>query len=224
MSAHEQLRDDCAAYVLGALEPAEAAALQAHLETCAECRAEVERLGAVAEALATGVPQHTAPPELRRRVLDAVAPPPRPARVRRRRPVFALAGAVALGLGLVLGALVLAPASTTSTHVISASVAPAAAWHAPAAPKASLRETGSSGQLVVRGLPPAPAGHIYEVWVLRRGRPQPTDALFNATSRGDATVAVPGSLRGAEAVLVTAERLGGAGVPTMAPLIRASLG
>ena len=39
-----------------------------------------------------------------------------------------------------------------------------------------------------------------------------------------ATVAVPGSLRGASAVLVTAERLGGARVPTMTPLITATLG
>ena len=44
------------------------------------------------------------------------------------------------------------------------------------------------------------------------------------SSGGRATVAVPRSLRGASAVLVTAERLGGARVPTMAPLITARAG
>ena len=71
--------------------------------------------------------------------------------------------------------------------------------------------------------PAAPRGKIYEVWVERAGKPLPTDALFDATSAGTATVAVPGSLRGASAVLVTAERLGGARAPTMAPLIAAPL-
>ena len=237
MSMHEDIGGDCAAYVLGALPVAEAEALREHMETCASCRAEVARLRAVSEALARGVPLRTAPSDLRRRVLAAVesesallaaaAGTPRPAPARRRallaRPVAALAGAAALGLGLALGALVIAP-DATSTRVIGANVAAPAAWHAGRAPSAVLRETGTNGELVLQGLPAAPAGRIYEVWVERGGRPLPTDALFNATAAGDATVAVPGGLRGAGAVLVTAERLGGARVPTMAPLVRASLG
>jgi len=237
MSTHEEFRDDCAAYVLGALSVSEAGALREHMEACASCSAEVARLRAVSEALALGVPPRIAPAELRRRVLDAVEDEtallaaatgePRPATARRRfllRPAAGLAGgAAALGLGLALGALVIAPGSG-STHVIAASVAPASAWHAAVAPTASLRETGTNGELVVHGLPAAPAGRIYEIWVERGGLARPTDALFNATSQGSATVAVPGGLRDVAAVLVTAERLGGAKVPTMAPLIRASLG
>jgi hypothetical protein len=73
-------------------------------------------------------------------------------------------------------------------------------------------------------MPAAPQGKIYEVWVARGRRLLPTDALFNASSAGTATVAVPLSLHGASAVLVTAERLGGARVPTMTPLITARLG
>ncbi|MGH2851762.1 MAG: anti-sigma factor [Solirubrobacteraceae bacterium] len=73
-------------------------------------------------------------------------------------------------------------------------------------------------------MPPAPAGKIYEVWVERRSTAMPTDALFDANAAGGATVAVPGNLHGAQAVLVTAERSGGARVPTMTPLIDAPLG
>ena len=91
-------------------------------------------------------------------------------------------------------------------------------------PLASLHESGNHAVLVVSHMPAAPPGKIYEVWVLRGGRPVPTDALFNASSAGDATVAVPSSLHGISAVLVTAERLGGAKVPTMKPLIAAPLG
>jgi len=144
----------------------------------------------------------------------------------RRRPVAAgswlggLAGA-ALALGVLLGALVIAPGAP-GTRIVSASVAPAARWHAQRAPVASLRETGTQGELVVSGLPPAPSGRIYEVWLRRGGRAEATAVLFDATSAGTATVAVP-DIGGASAVMVTAERLGGARAPTMAPLILADL-
>ena len=226
---------DCAAYVLGALDADEAAEMRMHLQSCPSCRAEVARLGAVSEALGRAVPVLSAPPDLRRRIVDAIAAEPAPApaaKPARRvapwprlalRPVAAFGAAVALGAGLLVGALVIAPASAP-TRTVTASVAPASAWHVAHAPTATLRTTGNSGVLVVHGLPAPPRGKIYEVWVERAGRPLPTDALFDASRAGTATVAVPGSLRGASAVLVTAERLGGARVPTSSPLIAATLG
>jgi hypothetical protein len=232
MSEHERLSQDCGAYVLGALEEHEVAALREHMESCAICRDEVRRLHAVAEVLGLGVPALSAPPELRRRVLDIVnaeaslfdAAAARPVRLPRRlprlRPLGALVGA-ALALGALFGALVLAPGGSV-TRVIAASVASPARWHAARVPVASLHETGTEGQLVVSDLPAAPRGKIYEVWIETGARVRPTDVLFNATSAGAARVAVP-DLRGASAVLVTAEQLGGARVPTMAPLIDARL-
>jgi hypothetical protein len=238
MRSHEEFSEDVAPYVLGALDEDESVALRAHLDDCASCRHEVARLGAVAEALGRGVPPVAAPAELRRRVLDVVeaeaelfASAGRPSAAPRRRlrpgllrrPVLGFAVA-ALALGLVLGALVIAPGAGTTSRVISAAVAPASRWGAAHAPVASLHESGSTAELVVSGMPAAPQGKIYEVWVARGRRLLPTDALFNASSAGTATVAVPLSLHGASAVLVTAERLGGARVPTMTPLITARLG
>jgi anti-sigma factor RsiW len=228
MSEHEQLSQDCGAYVLGALEEHEAAALREHIESCALCREEVRRLHAVAEVLGLGVPALDAPPELRRRVLDIVnaeaslfdAAAAAPSRLPRLRPLGGLVGA-ALALGVVLGALVLAPGGSV-TRVIAASVAPPARWQSARVPVASLHETGTEGQLVVSDLPAAPRGKIYEVWIETGARVRPTDVLFDATSAGAARVAVP-DLRGVSAVLVTAERLGGVRVPTMAPLIAARL-
>lgn len=238
MSTHEERQEDCAAYVLGALDEHEVASMRAHLEECPLCRAEVTRLEDVAGVLARGVPPVSAPAELRRRVLDAVegnaalfeaaSRPERRSAPRwrmRLRPMPALAGGgIALALGIVLGALVIAPGGTPAARVVSAQVAPAGRWGSAHAPVAELRESGGSAELVMTGLPAAPAGRIYEVWVERAGRPRPTDALFNASSGGRATVAVPQDLHGASAVLVTAERLGGARVPTMKPLITAALG
>jgi anti-sigma-K factor RskA len=232
MNDHDRFRDDCGAYVLGALEQPEAAALREHLDSCVICRDDVDRLNAVVEVLGLGVPMLSPPAELRARVLDVVrgeaalfeqAAPraaPRRRRVPTLRPLAGFAGA-ALALGIVLGALVIAPGSS-STRVVSAAVAPASRWHAARAPVAVLRESGSQGELVLSDLPPAPSGRIYEVWIRRGGRPQPTSVLFDATSGGSATVAVP-DLADASAVMVTAERLGGARVPTMKPLIVAQL-
>jgi len=235
MRTHDEFRDDCAAYALGALGEDEAASLRAHLETCEECRHELERLAGVTEALGRGVPPLVAPPQLRARVLDAVAAQARerpdaaaPARTARRRTPrlrfqIAAAAALALALGLLVGALALG-SSGSSTRVVAAIVAPAQRWGASRAPVAQLRVTGTNAELIVSRMPPAPTGKVYEVWVERGDHADPTDALFDPTAAGRATVAVPSSLHGARAVLVTAERSGGSRVPTMKPLITAALG
>jgi anti-sigma factor RsiW len=238
MPMHEAFSEDLAAHALGALTDEESSALRAHLEDCGRCRREVARLQAVTGALGRGVPPVAAPPELRRRVLDVVGSearlfaaastaPPRAPRRRRLalRPAYGLAAGAALALGIVLGALVIAPGSSTPrSRVIAAAVAPAARWGARRAPVATLHESGAGAQLVVSRMPAAPPGKVYEVWIEHGTRVEPTDALFSPSSKGNATVAVPLGLRGASAVLVTAERAGGVQVPTMEPLITASLG
>jgi hypothetical protein len=69
-----------------------------------------------------------------------------------------------------------------------------------------------------------PEGKVYEVWLLRRGAaaPSPTDALFSVSTQGSGRVALP-SVRGVEAVLVTAEPSGGSQAPTSQPFINAAL-
>jgi hypothetical protein len=105
---------DDAPYVLGALEPAERAAFEAHLDTCAECRARVAELRGPAAALAAvreDVPAGGAPVD--EPVPDTLLPGllRRAARERRRhRTVTALVGSVAAAC-LVALAIVVWPAS-----------------------------------------------------------------------------------------------------------------
>ena len=223
---------DAAAYVLYALEDAEARAFDEHLHDCAVCREEVAQLQSVADALAVGVPRTEAPPALAARIMATVhseaellsaaghdADRVAPARRERRGLVPALATALALAAGLLIGAFAINTGSSQSTQVIHAAVAIPGGGAT-----ADLRKVGSHLQLVVEGMPAPPPGHIYEIW-LEHGTaaPEPTDALFSVTKTGDGSVGVPGDLHGVSDVLVTAEPLGGSLKPTRTPVIVAKV-
>ena len=109
---HESRRDEIAAYLVGALEPSEAAALERHLAGCPDCRAELRWLQPAAQMLPESVERVEPPPELRERILgqasSEIAPAPtqaasEPSRAKRTRwPLFSgwrpLAGFAALAL------------------------------------------------------------------------------------------------------------------------------
>jgi len=85
-----------------------------------------------------------------------------------------------------------------------------------------LQVVDGRGTLVAEKMPPPPGGRVYQVWLKRPGRdPQPTDVLWSVRRDGSAQVAVPGSLDGVQAVLVTDEPAGGSEVPSKAPVITA---
>jgi anti-sigma-K factor RskA len=233
MSAGDRISDrhdcggDAAAYVLGALEPAEAEAFRAHLATCIICRDEVAALQPVVDALPMAARQYDAPGGLRRRVLaaaDAERPAPTPASPQRRRmtgfrlPRPALAGALAVVLAFaIVGVVHLASGGSSGVRVIPARVTALDA-------SAQLRVTDGRAELVVRHFPPPPAGHIYEVW-LQRGTaaPSPTKTLFSVTSSGAGNIGLPENMSGVSAVLVTPEPAGGSPAPTHSPVIVAPL-
>jgi anti-sigma-K factor RskA len=227
-------RGQAAAYVLSALEEQEVERYREHLDSCAECGAEVARLQPVADSLATSVPHAVASQELRARVMASVrseaellhaagagADRPEPVRPtwRMRRPQF-LVAAIAMGVGLLIGVLAIDTGShTPATHVTSAQLA-----SLPPGARAVLRQTGNHAELVVSGVSQPPRGKIYELWLARSGAaPQPTSALFGVTHAGDASVNVPGNLSGVHQVMVTAEPLGGSSHPTSQPIIVATL-
>jgi anti-sigma-K factor RskA len=215
---------DAGAYALGALDPGELEEFRRHLAGCAVCRDEVAALRSLVEVLPMASPQLAVPRELRRRVLTDVraarraasgAQPRGLARSPRRLGRGALAGAAALAA--IAGALI----------ALTQAPGHARSWTARVAyPSASavVRVQAGHAELIVRHMPAAPAGAIYEVWLKRGARaPTPTSALFGVTSAGTAAVDVPGDLHGVSEVLVTPERLGGSLRPTRAPVIVARL-
>jgi anti-sigma factor RsiW len=69
--SHDDALDLAAGYVLGALEPAEEAAVRDHLATCPEPHAEFAELGGVVPSLLADVPLVEPPAALRDRIMDA---------------------------------------------------------------------------------------------------------------------------------------------------------
>ncbi|MBI3667606.1 MAG: anti-sigma factor [Acidobacteria bacterium] len=78
--------------------------------------------------------------------------------------------------------------------------------------------------LLASRLPPAPAGRIYEMWIVPKSGPPAPAGLFNSDPRGEATHvwSLPVDLSTAAAVAVTLEPEAGAPAPTSTPLIVAS--
>ncbi|MGH2874978.1 MAG: anti-sigma factor domain-containing protein [Solirubrobacteraceae bacterium] len=218
--------DDVAAYALGALTPAEAEAFQRHLERCVVCRDELAAFQQAIDELALSVPEHAAPRGLRRRLLRAVAAEPAPGTDPTRRSLTRRWGALARRRALAFGvAVVLAAAAFAGVQLSSSSVnVRVVQAQVTGRGTAELRLSDGHGQLVVRHLSPPPAGHIYEVWVVRGDHaPAPANVLFSVTANGDRDVEIPGSLQGVDRVAVTPEPDGGSPTPTHAPVIQAAL-
>ena len=66
------LIDDAASYVLRAMPEGEWQHYSAHVEGCPVCAGKIEELSFVSDALLSAVPQVSAPPEIRSRVMAVV--------------------------------------------------------------------------------------------------------------------------------------------------------
>jgi Anti-sigma-K factor rskA len=225
--------DDAASYVLRAMPDGEWELYRDHVASCEVCAGKVAELGFVSDALLNAVPQVSAPPEIRERVMavvrseaellraagataDApVARDPRRLWLLRPWPAAVLATSL-LALGVGGGALLVGAGEDAPSRTIACASAPAGTT-------CEMRVAGGDAKLVVGRLQPPPEGRIYQVWLDRGGpAPDPTEALFSVRN-GRASVDVPGDLRGVERVLVTDEPPGGSEVPTGRPIIAARM-
>jgi anti-sigma-K factor RskA len=228
---HDELRDDLAAYALGALEEHEAERLRRHLETCVACRRQLRWLQPAVELLPRTVEQLGPPPRLRESLMENVRAESRPAarepprraregwwsgvRIALRRPATAVAVAATLIVGVVAGYFIHEPGGGTSTFE-------AQALHGGGGASGVLERNGGSGILRVHGMPTLARDQVYEVWVQRDGSLEPS-SLFVPRRDHTADAAVPGDLNGADAVLVTKEPRGGSSQPTSMPLLSVKL-
>jgi anti-sigma-K factor RskA len=241
-SEHAHYADDCGAYLLGALGEHERQAFEAHLAVCAECRQQVDLLRPAANALPRSVTPLSPPPGLKRTLMEVVeqevaerqpAPARRPLRERLAgllpsfagaRPALAWTSAaflLAVGIAGGIGIGQLVSGDDGGGKTLSASVDSS---RAPSA-SASLVVPGGDREgaiLRVHGLPPLGPSRVYQVW-LQRGHEVIPEPTFLPGKNGSGAGAVPDSLKGADAVMVTRERRGGAPVPTETPIIRVKL-
>ena len=227
---HERCAGDAAAYALGALEPAEAEAFERHLQRCVVCAEELAGFRQVADTLATSPPQYAVPPGLRSRVIGSASSEGRRSGASRRRRLRGprliashgprLATALAIAVALVAAVVVITTGvlgGSSGARVLSASVVDSPG-------SAQVRLVDDRAELIVRDLPPPPAGLIYEVWLERRGRaPAPTRVLFSVTAHGAGDIGVPAPLNGVTEIMVSPEPDGGSDVPTHAAVIVARL-
>lgn len=93
---HAPFIEDISAYVAGALDAAEAAALEAHLETCASCRAELAGYRSLGQSLLMAVPPKQPSAALRKRLQSRL---PSAQRVSRPRVRWSF-GQLAMGLAV----------------------------------------------------------------------------------------------------------------------------
>lgn len=224
-NGHERRSDEIAAFLLGALEPGEAAELERHLAGCEECRTELEWLRPAAQLLPESVERVEAPPQLRGRLMEQVrseaesAPAPR--RTRRwsiggwsLRPVAGLAA-------LVLVVAAVAAYAIGSGDSGGGNATTVVSGHSPGVVAEVVRD-GGSGTLHLTNLHQLPSDKVLQAWVERDGRVVSAKTLFVPNQDGTASATID-DMEGVKTVMVTAEPRGGSVQPTSPPIATVSI-
>lgn len=230
-------RDDLVAYSLEALDPREAAAIEAHAPGCARCTRELEALAPAVAVLGESVDQLEPPPELRERVLAIVREEAETkqaelsgarsreegsARRERRglrgllmRPAVGLAGLAIVGAGV--GGYLVADEGGNGGGESTVPVV------AQAGIGGTLAVGDVSSMLDLHGLKHQLTGRqVYQVWVDQGSNLRPS-SNFVPNSSGRAMTAVDGHLDEGTKVMVTLEPRPGETAPTAPVLLSATV-
>jgi anti-sigma-K factor RskA len=222
-SDHTRWSEDLAAYMLGALEPGEAAGFERHLEGCERCQGEVRWLEPAVHLLPESVERQEPPPRLREALMAEVrADARRSAQPEKRRswswfsrPAVAIAGLI-LAVALVAGYEIGKGGSgesggaqtvlSTSEHGIEVKM---------------VRE-GDGGTLHLANLHELPPGKVLEAWVRREGTVEAVPALLVPDRQGQAETTIA-DMSGVDTVMVTEEPQGGSEEPTLPAIVSMSV-
>lgn len=216
---HETRRDDIAAYLLGSLEPGEAAEMEQHLAACEECRTELEWLRPAAQVLPESVEKVEPPAQLRSRIMGEVE-----GDAARKRSGIRLGSrmrALSLRPAIGLAALALLVAGVAGYAIrdsgSGSSATTVAAGHAPGV-TAKMVSEGDSGTLRLANVHQLPSNEVLQAWVQRGKQIESAKTLFVPNRDGTAT-AVIDDMQGVNTVMVTAEPRGGSKYPTSEPIV-----
>ncbi|MFL5874245.1 MAG: anti-sigma factor domain-containing protein [Solirubrobacterales bacterium] len=225
---HNLWREDLAAYVLGALEPDEAARFERHLEDCERCREEIGWLQPALNVLPESVQRQEPPKRLRQSLMAEVraearaersSPEPsrwrglwqaRGLRVATGFAVVALVAAAVVGYEVGNGGSGESPESST---VVS---------RQPDGITVKMVSEGDGGKLHLSGVGQLPPDKVLEAWVEREGKVEAVPALFVPDRKGQAETTIE-DLSGVRTVMVTKEPSGGSDAPTGEPIVTMSV-
>jgi anti-sigma-K factor RskA len=244
---HDELRDQYELYAMGVLEEPERSEIRDHLNRgCEDCMAEVRHAREMLAMLGGAVTPVDPPARLRKRILASVGVEPQ--RGFGWAPWLAFAATLCLVAAVYFAGrqreyaneiarvrsemrqqtvemtrlneafAILNGADTTEATFGKDKQAP---------PRGKVFVNPNAGVLLIASnLPPAPAGKVYEMWVIPKGGNPVPAGLFQSESGGTAMHIQRGpvDVRGTGAVAVTLENEGGAPQPTSTPLIVAPIG
>ncbi len=233
---HDELQDLVPIYALDALGGDEELEVRSHLEACQPCRLLLESHMRAAAALALAAEPVTPPPDLRSRLMTAVAaspqapslPPVVPLRSLRSVTWQRVSALVAVAALLAMGAF--SYRQTRHLHEqerrLAAQGAIFQALASPLTTAVPLTGTGSgvnasaelyvSGDkhtagLVARGLSD-PGKNVYQLWLIENNVPAPVEA-FRPDSSGIALVQIRTNLSNMQGMAVTLEARAGNSAP-----------
>jgi anti-sigma-K factor RskA len=222
-NGHDRHRDELAPYLLGALEPGEAAELERHLTGCEECRTELEWLRPAVQLLPESVERVEPPRELRGRLMEQVrsetAAAPQHSRGRgirgwSLRPVAGLAALALIVAAVAAYAIGNGGSGDGNTTTV-------VAGHSPEV-TAEMVRNGESGTLHLTNLRQLPPDKVLQAWVQRGERVESAKTLFVPNQDGTASATID-DMDGVSTVMVTAEPRGGSVQPTSAPIVSVSM-
>ncbi len=228
MTEHQQFADDLALYALGSLPASERDAIERHLDQCAACRQELERLHGDMALLALSTSGPAPPQRARQQLIEAMGREPHFRTVFMRRRWWTLAPVFASLLLAVFGILLwrenvrqrdrieaLREEATRNQAIVEESkhllalLTDPSAMHvtlvaAPARPQPQGKAIymPSNGALVfmASNLPPLPPQKTYELWMMPMQGKQPMSVgMFKPDPAGNAMVMMPPLTTGIEA-------------------------
>ena len=231
---HERWREELGAFLLGALEPGEAEALERHLEGCERCREELRWLAPAHDALPETVARVQPPPELRQRLLAEVREDARRAAggASERRGALDWLRDVARPhwRPLAAGAAVLLIVAAVVGYEVGNGGSDGGGANAvtvetkePTGLVAAVSMEGTEhGRIKLSNVPSLPTDKVLEAWVERDGEVEAVPTLFVPDGEGQAATTI-GDMRGVSVVMVTKEPPGGSEAPTSEPIATVSI-
>lgn len=233
---HLPFRENLSAYALGALDAEETAALQAHLQTCDSCRAELADYQRVSAELLSALSPQAPRPALKRTLAARLPSAKKAARPRWQLHwslgQFATATALTLLLGMNLFSILQVRALQSQQAILTrqlameqTALAMIASPGAYTLPVNGGEVTGSlivnreknSGILILANLPELGRDKAYQIWLIQPDDGRVSAGTFDVNQAGSITIALLDSrdpLQAYTGIGVTVEPAGGSDQPT----------